>query len=321
MIIVDVVIVLILVLAGITGHQRGLIHQIFELVCLLLATVTALLAYGDVGIFVRDWIPLSLSLTNTMAFILIWVVSETVYSLFVRVFILSRLQKEFLLQEVNEFGGMILGITKTAIVLAVALLLFAGMPLQASIKRTVTDAYIPNFLLMSTGLGQAWMADSLGRDAGDSLNVYTSQANAYSDKTTNLGFSTTAVKVSADSEEALLDLINHERVAKSLPPLTMNQKARAVAREYAAKMLADGRFGYVDLQGNTPFMRLRAGNVVFDAAGENLASAPTVQLAHQGLMNSPSHRDNILSPYYHTVGIGVVDAGIYGLMVVEDFTD
>jgi uncharacterized protein YkwD len=101
----------------------------------------------------------------------------------------------------------------------------------------------------------------------------------------------------------------------------MNEKARTVARKYAAKMLADGYFSHVDMKGNTPYIRLREGNVVFDAAGENLAFAPTVQLAHQGLMNSKGHRDNILSPYFHQVGIGVVDAGTYGLMIVEDFTD
>jgi uncharacterized protein YkwD len=153
------------------------------------------------------------------------------------------------------------------------------------------------------------------------LNFYTVPANADSEVVTELGFSTTDVKVSASSEEALLGLINHERAGKHLPLLTMNEKARLVARNYAVKMLAGGYFSHVDLQGNTPYIRLREGGVVFDAAGENLASAPTVQLAHQGLMNSKGHRDNILSPYFRTVGLGVVDAGVYGVMVVEDFTD
>jgi len=44
-------------------------------------------------------------------------------------------------------------------------------------------------------------------------------------------------------------------------------------------------------------------------------------LAMQGLMNSPGHRANILSPSFHKVGIGVLDAGIYGEMFVQEFTD
>jgi len=320
-IIVDIIIVLMLVQAAISGHKRGLIHLIFELVCLLAATATAFFLYQVVGSGIRNWVPLSVSLTNTIAFVVLWIMSETIYTLVMWSFVLARIKKQFLLQEVNEFGGAVLGVAKTAVILIVALLLFAGLPLQATIKRAVTDAYIPNVLLTGTGLWQTWMSSNLGRDIGDTLNFYTVPANADSEVATELGFSTTDVKVSASSEEALLGLINHERADKSLPLLKMNEKTRLVARKYAIKMLAGGYFSHVDLQGNTPYIRLREGGVVFDAAGENLASAPTVQLAHQGLMNSKGHRDNILSPYFSTVGIGVVDAGPYGIMVVEDFTD
>ena len=62
-------------------------------------------------------------------------------------------------------------------------------------------------------------------------------------------------------------------------------------------------------------------NIKFSAAGENLALAPNVSLAHQGLMNSPGHRANIMSGDFGKVGIGVVDGGIYGEMFVQEFTD
>jgi len=55
--------------------------------------------------------------------------------------------------------------------------------------------------------------------------------------------------------------------------------------------------------------------------GENLAYARDVQLAHRLLMNSPGHRANILSPIYRWIGIGVMDGGPYGVIVVEDFTN
>jgi uncharacterized protein YkwD len=86
-------------------------------------------------------------------------------------------------------------------------------------------------------------------------------------------------------------------------------------------MFADGMFSHVDNDGQSPFDRMHHGGVTFDVAGENLALAPTLTLAHQGLMNSPGHRANILSPDYRAVGIGVIDGGSYGLIVVQDFTD
>jgi uncharacterized protein YkwD len=59
----------------------------------------------------------------------------------------------------------------------------------------------------------------------------------------------------------------------------------------------------------------------YSFAGENLAFAPSTEFAMTGLMNSPEHRENILSPNYTRVGIGVIDAGIYGKMFTQEFAD
>ena len=67
--------------------------------------------------------------------------------------------------------------------------------------------------------------------------------------------------------------------------------------------------------------RTEIGGVTYDTAGENLALAPSLNQAHTGLMNSPGHKAIILSLNYHTVGIGIVDGGPYGIMVTQDFTD
>jgi len=54
-------------------------------------------------------------------------------------------------------------------------------------------------------------------------------------------------------------------------------------------------------------------------AGENLALAATVGEAHQGLMGSPGHRENILRAEFRRVGVAVV-VGPLGLMTVQVFT-
>jgi uncharacterized protein YkwD len=61
--------------------------------------------------------------------------------------------------------------------------------------------------------------------------------------------------------------------------------------------------------------------VQYMLAGENLAYAPTVEIAHKGLMNSPGHRENILRPEFGRIGIGVIDGGIYGKMFTQNFGD
>jgi uncharacterized protein YkwD len=81
-----------------------------------------------------------------------------------------------------------------------------------------------------------------------------------------------------------------------------------VARGHSIDMLQRGYFAHETPEGRTPFDRMRDGGVRFTVAGENLALAPTVTLAHQGLMGSPGHRANILRPEFTRVGIGAAVA-------------
>ena len=73
-------------------------------------------------------------------------------------------------------------------------------------------------------------------------------------------------------------------------------------------MLVRGYFGHVTPEGIEPFVRIEKGGIDYDAAGENLALAPTVEIAHTGLMESPGHRANILRPEFGKVGIGALNA-------------
>ena len=85
--------------------------------------------------------------------------------------------------------------------------------------------------------------------------------------------------------------------------------------------ISQGYFSHYNPEGESPFDRMEKAEINYLAAGENLALAPTVTLSHQGLMNSPGHKANILSPDYGKIGIGVIDGGIYGKMFVQEFTD
>jgi uncharacterized protein YkwD len=86
-------------------------------------------------------------------------------------------------------------------------------------------------------------------------------------------------------------------------------------------MLARGYFAHVTPEDRDPFDRIREGKVRFLTAGENLAFAQSLPVAHRGLMNSPGHRANILRPQFGRLGIGIMDGGRFGLMVTQNFRD
>ena len=78
-------------------------------------------------------------------------------------------------------------------------------------------------------------------------------------------------------------------------------------------------FGHISPVTGSPFDRLKAAGIEYIRAGENLAYAQSVNIAHQGLMNSEAHRENILKPEYTKLGIGVMSAGLYGRMFAQLF--
>ena len=80
-------------------------------------------------------------------------------------------------------------------------------------------------------------------------------------------------------------------------------------------MFARGYFSHRSPEGEDPFQRMTDAGIKFRTAGENLTLAPTLQIAHTGLMDSPGHAANILNPNFRRVGIGVMTGGRRGIMV------
>ncbi len=107
----------------------------------------------------------------------------------------------------------------------------------------------------------------------------------------------------------MLRLVNRARRQHGLRPLKMQDDLRKVAREHSKDMARLDYFEHKNFLGQSHVERLQEAKVTDIHSGENLAKIggythPLLR-AHQGLMNSPGHRANILNPSYNTVGIGI----------------
>jgi len=140
-----------------------------------------------------------------------------------------------------------------------------------------------------------------------------------SQKSVPLPFKSSQAKVRPDLEARMLEMVNEERARQGLKPVKADPELAEVARAHSRDMLARGYFSHVSPDGGSLNDRMRKREVRFFFAGENLALAPTLRAAHQGLMNSPGHRANILRPQFGRLGIGVLDSGSHGLMVTQNF--
>ncbi|MFC4410430.1 CAP domain-containing protein [Chungangia koreensis] len=107
-------------------------------------------------------------------------------------------------------------------------------------------------------------------------------------------------------EFQLFDLTNAARVQHGLPTLTWDEHVRETARKHSSDMANNHFFNHTNLEGQSPFDRMLADGIYFTYAGENLAYGQYSSIfAHEGLMNSLGHRENILNNDFSYLGIGV----------------
>ncbi|WP_040285546.1 CAP-associated domain-containing protein [Sporosarcina koreensis] len=107
-------------------------------------------------------------------------------------------------------------------------------------------------------------------------------------------------------EQQLFHLTNAARVRHGRSILTWDSAVAATARKHSNDMAEHSYFSHDNQEGQSPFDRIKEDGIRFKRAGENLAYGQSSSIfAHEGLMNSKGHRDNILLKGYSSLGIGV----------------
>ena len=114
----------------------------------------------------------------------------------------------------------------------------------------------------------------------------------------------TTLSVTAQ-EQKLLDLLNQDRRANSLPALALDAELSRIARIKSADMRDQGYFAHESpTYGNAASM-LAAFGYAFRGVGENIAHHASVEKAEAAFLSSPGHRTNLMGSQWTKVGIGV----------------
>lgn len=115
----------------------------------------------------------------------------------------------------------------------------------------------------------------------------------------------------------LLQEINKSRNQHGLKSISLASDLSTVAQAHSQDMATNNFFAHINPQGQTPNdRRLAAG--IETPVSENLAKDVSIKFAHEGLMRSAGHRQNILTPEWERVGIGIAEKDGY-LHVTEEF--
>lgn len=120
----------------------------------------------------------------------------------------------------------------------------------------------------------------------------------------------------AQVEASTLCLIERLRAAHRLPLLAASAPLQGVAVGQARDMVAGDYFGDQSLSGQTPMQRILASPYPSHAARVNSAqnigwatgSSATPEGMVQAWMDSPPHREIMLTAHFHDIGVGVTPA-------------
>jgi uncharacterized protein YkwD len=301
--------------------NEGFVSSFFDFLGFIFSFISSLKTYGLFSKLLIANFSLSKGLSNALGFVSAWFVAEIIFFILIK-FLLKKISTNVFKSKIKINLGFVPAIFQAGLLFSFILALIVSLPVRTSIKVDILNSKSGPILINFSQKIESSLKPVFKETVTETLNFLTIKQN--SEEKVNLEFKLTRkdLKIDSASETAMFNLINNERQSRGIESLTLNEPLSETAREYGEEMFINGFFShYSGVDNSSPAQRLSRKNIDYLIAGENLAFAPDVQIAHNGLMNSEGHRKNILSPEYRKVGIGVIDGGIFGKIFVQEFTN
>lgn len=313
---VDIVLILIGCLCIWNGWRKGFTASMLELILSLGSLFAAFYLYKYVAALIEKMISNLGVWLYPVSFLLSLLLIRLFLSIIIA-WVLRILPTSTHTNVLNKFLGVIPGFINGIIYSIIIVALLLSLPLLDGLSAKTHESTIAT----KVGTQIEWLDEKLSPVFDDAIKKTMTKLTVEpgSTETVKLHFKVVNPKVRSDLESEMLMLVNEERKKVGLHPVKADPELTMVAREHSQDMFARGYFSHYTPEGKDPFDRMRASQVRFSTAGENLALGQTLLICHKGLMKSPGHRANILRPSFGRLGIGILDGGMYGLMVSQEF--
>lgn len=313
--IADIILVAVVLLFSWLGYKRGFINSVFDLFKWTGALLLATLFYAGTANLLAQIFLIEQEWQKPLAFIILFTAALLFFT-FLFIFLKKNISSTTQYSFANKITGLIPGfLSGVAIAVVLAKIFTVSVWFDEDAKRNKSA------LLSSLNNSTTWLDDRMEQVfttpaispqiSGAAEIVYTESEE----------FKSATFNARPDLEEQLLHMVNAERKTIGLKLLVADGKLQLAAHSHAADMFTKGYFSHITPEGVNPFERMKKLGVKYTSAGENLAHSDNLEAAHTGLMNSPGHRANILNKQFGKIGISILDAGVKGLMVVQEFSN
>ncbi|HEX7846831.1 MAG TPA: CvpA family protein [Chitinophagaceae bacterium] len=314
---VDILLIAIVLLAIWMGWSQGFVHGMLSLLTWAGSLVLGYVLHPYLASLLNKLFVLGVWLLP-VSFIIMVIVARLILG-WLAGFLIRLIPVETDNNKLNKFLGLIPGAINGWIYAIVISALLLALPFKDVVTSATRESRYATQFAMQSEWANRKLAPVFNDAVRQTLNNLTVKPG--SNEKVELSFKYDKAVPKPNLEAQMLQMVNAERQKHGLKPVQADPELTTVARAHSQDMFTRGYFAHESPEGKDPFDRMRTANIKFYAAGENLALAQTLEIAHNGLMNSPGHRANILNPAFGRLGIGVLDGGFYGLMISQEFRD
>jgi uncharacterized protein YkwD/uncharacterized membrane protein required for colicin V production len=300
------------------GWKAGFVKIGISFIAFALSLWVSIYYNAPVSNFFSEKFGIAQAWCTLLSYVSIALIGQTILT-YMLSFIVSKLPAKIEKSPINSVLGSLVSGVNNLTTIAFVLLIILALPLKGTVQKDIRASTIGGKILsfVETYGGPIKLtANEIKKTAAKFLTVSPGSSSSMPLDVDVKPQMTMMIK-----ERELLSLVNQERVKAGLKTFTVDVKIVAVARAYSKDMFTKKYFSHVSPDGKDLSARLKQGEVKFSQAGENLAFAPDVATAHDGLMNSPEHKKNLLDPAFNHIGIGIISTTKYGIMVTQDFAN
>jgi uncharacterized protein YkwD len=317
---IDAAIIALVGVAVWTGYRTGFIGTLYGLATWIVAFAAAVVFQAPASNLVQ-YLGLSPAASRPIAFVLVLVIVEALFSLaghFALNPVIQTVHRGTWTRETDKVLGVVPSVARSLFVTGIVLSAVVVAPVSVELKAAVEQSRLARSLIERIAVVQPQLASLSGQVSGDQVPLFVTKLGE--DDTQQLQLPDgIELSIDAAAERQMFDLVNEERANAGVGALVWDDRLVPVARAHSEEMFKLKYFSHRSPTQGTPFDRLEAAGITYKNAGENLAYAQSVTIAHRGLMQSELHRDNILRPEYTRIGIGVISGGPYGRMFTQMF--
>ena len=316
---IDVAIVLLLLAAIWAGYRSGFIATTYGLATWIVSFAAAVLFQQQAAKLVEG-LGVQPATSQPIGFIVVLVLVESLFSIagfFALTPIVRAVHRMRGLETADRIAGIFPAAVRALFVMAIVLAAVVVSPVGSDVKAAVESSRIARGLIDQISALQPTLARLSGQ-LGGTVPLFVTKLGEDQSESLDLP---NDLQLAPDpgAERQMFDLVNEERAAVGLSALIWDDRLLPIARQHSEEMFRLKYFAHQSPVSGSPFDRLKAAGIKYTRAGENLAYAQSVSVAHRGLMQSQGHRENILRPEFTHIAIGVITAGPYGRMFTQMF--